>query len=244
MMLGLIALMSSRSIFSRDRDLGRKFVTNTSARATSFSRTTRAPGFSSASPMLRLPRLGASMMGKNAFPLLETSRPSSRISPRWASPYSACSTLITSAPQSARTAPEAGTKVYWATSSTRTPSIGRAICAASRRATSVPIYPTGPYGLSTASLYLVAAQAIIRPDAPLLVAKQIQASPGLFVAPKVVRTRSLSGGDGLRRSRPRSPARSPAGRQLRAGPETLVLRARPTPVSSRAVLGEIVGKCS
>src|SRR5260370_13459429 len=45
----------------------------------------------------------------------------------WASPVSACSTLITSAPQSARTAPAAGTNVNCATSRTRTPSIGRSI---------------------------------------------------------------------------------------------------------------------
>jgi hypothetical protein len=37
----------------------------------------------------------------------------------------ACSTLITSAPQSASTAPEAGVYVNWATSTIRTPSMGR-----------------------------------------------------------------------------------------------------------------------
>src|SRR4029079_9844735 len=43
--------------------------------------------------------------------------------PRWVSPRTGCSTLMTSAPQSARIAPAAGTKVDWATSRTRTPSI-------------------------------------------------------------------------------------------------------------------------
>src|SRR3984893_13638809 len=43
--------------------------------------------------------------------------------PRWVSPRTGCSTLITSAPQSARMAPAAGTNVNWATSRTRKPSI-------------------------------------------------------------------------------------------------------------------------
>ena len=43
--------------------------------------------------------------------------------PRWVSPRTGCSTLMTSAPQSARIAPAAGTKVNCATSRTRTPSI-------------------------------------------------------------------------------------------------------------------------
>src|ERR1700724_648160 len=96
MMPGLILRTSSSSMPSLRRALGRKFVRNTSLERISSCSTPRASGCSSARPM-----------------------------PRWASPVSACSTLITSAPQSARTAPAAGTKVNCATSRTRTPSIGR-----------------------------------------------------------------------------------------------------------------------
>ena len=46
------------------------------------------------------------------------------VSPRWASPVSACSTLMTSAPQSASTAPADGVKVNCATSTIFTPFIG------------------------------------------------------------------------------------------------------------------------
>src|ERR1700694_3618377 len=45
------------------------------------------------------------------------------INARCGSPPTGCSTLTTSAPQSAMTAPAAGTKVHAATSSTRTPDI-------------------------------------------------------------------------------------------------------------------------
>src|SRR5690349_1284526 len=44
-------------------------------------------------------------------------------SPRCGSPVTGCSTLMTSAPHSARTAPAAGTNVHDATSTTRTPSM-------------------------------------------------------------------------------------------------------------------------
>ena len=44
--------------------------------------------------------------------------------PRWASPDTACSTLMTSAPQSAITAPAEGVNVNWATSTIFTPFIG------------------------------------------------------------------------------------------------------------------------
>src|SRR5262245_6611294 len=43
--------------------------------------------------------------------------------PRWVSPRTGCSTLMTSAPQSARIAPAAGTNVNCASSRTRKPSI-------------------------------------------------------------------------------------------------------------------------
>src|SRR6201996_9254559 len=43
--------------------------------------------------------------------------------PRWVSPRAGCSTLRTSAPQSARMAPAAGTNVNCATSRTRKPSM-------------------------------------------------------------------------------------------------------------------------
>src|SRR5690606_14562563 len=48
-------------------------------------------------------------------------------SDRMGSPYDACSTLTTSAPQSARTAPAAGTNHHCATSTTLTPAITPAI---------------------------------------------------------------------------------------------------------------------
>src|SRR4029453_2243249 len=73
-------------------------------------------------PMLRLPRLACSIR-KLIWPVL--SAPPTVSSPRCASPRVGCSTLITSAPQSASTAPADGTNVYSATSRTRTPSITR-----------------------------------------------------------------------------------------------------------------------
>ena len=123
MMSGLILRTSSSSMPSRRRAAGRKFVRNTSLVRISSCRTCSAPGCSSARPMLRLPRLGCSIKG--AKDPLPTGMPIRALRPRWASPVSACSTLMTSAPQSAKTAPAAGTKVNCATSSTRTPSIGR-----------------------------------------------------------------------------------------------------------------------
>src|SRR5690348_287234 len=52
--------------------------------------------------------------------------------PRWVSPRTGCSTLMTSAPQSARIAPAAGTNVNCATSRTRTPCITLTMSSLSR----------------------------------------------------------------------------------------------------------------
>ncbi len=71
--------------------------------------------------MLRFPRLGWSISGWNdpaAAPPVPMRRP------RCASPVTACSTLMTSAPQSASTAPADGVKVNWATSTIFTPFMG------------------------------------------------------------------------------------------------------------------------
>ena len=59
------------------------------------------------------------------------------IRPRLGSPVSGCSTLITSAPQSASTAPAAGTNVHEATSNTRTPASALAMMAFPLRVSSV-----------------------------------------------------------------------------------------------------------
>src|SRR5207248_8178251 len=72
-------------------------------------------------PTLRLPRLGCSIM-KLAPPAARGTSPEVT-RPRWGSPVAGCSTLMTSAPHSARTAPAAGTNVHDATSTTRTPSM-------------------------------------------------------------------------------------------------------------------------
>src|SRR3954453_9101027 len=121
MISGFTARRSSTSMCNRVRASGRKLVRKTSlVRASSYS-TSRALRCSSARPMLRFPRFGCSMTGWNA----PSRHPDSPPIPRWASPVTACSTLITSAPQSASTAPAAGVKVNCATSRTRTPSIGR-----------------------------------------------------------------------------------------------------------------------
>ena len=71
-------------------------------------------------PTLRLPRLGCSISG---WRLGSSWKPPMLMKPRWVSPRTGCSTLMTSAPQSARIAPAAGTNVNCATSRTRTPSI-------------------------------------------------------------------------------------------------------------------------
>src|SRR5579863_7714590 len=71
--------------------------------------------------MLRLPRFGCSIKGWNE-PMATPPVPRRR--PRCASPVTACSTLMTSAPQSVRTAPADGVNVNWATSTILTPFIG------------------------------------------------------------------------------------------------------------------------
>src|SRR6201996_602203 len=114
-------------MLSLTRAEGRGVVRNTSLRRTSSSKTGRASALSSASPTLRLPRLGASMIGAKEDPGLLAAAPSTLTSPRWASPVTGCSILTTSAPQSASTAPADGTYVNCATSRTRTPASGLSI---------------------------------------------------------------------------------------------------------------------
>ena len=87
-----------------------------------------AVGWSRARPMLRLPRFGCSIRGWNDP---SATPPVPRRRPRCASPVTACSTLMTSAPQSVRTAPAAGVNVNWATSTILTPFIGWCIASTS-----------------------------------------------------------------------------------------------------------------
>jgi hypothetical protein len=89
-------------------------------RRTSSSNTGRVWFSARDSPTLRLPRLGASTMGENEIPGAVAERPATVTSPRCASPVTGFSILMTSAPQSASTAPAEGTKVNCATSRTRT----------------------------------------------------------------------------------------------------------------------------
>src|SRR5215510_15066796 len=79
-------------------------------------------------PMLRLPRLGCSTLGLTSP---STTNAPVRRRPLWGSPVTACSTLSTSAPQSASTAPAEVTKPHIATSTTRTPASGW--CMSARR---------------------------------------------------------------------------------------------------------------
>src|SRR5262245_35553090 len=69
-------------------------------------------------PTERLPRLGISIMKFTSPP--PGTRPE-EMSPRCGSPVCGCSILMTSAPHSASTAPEMGTNVHAATSTTRIP---------------------------------------------------------------------------------------------------------------------------
>lgn len=71
--------------------------------------------------MERFPRFGCSINGWNE-PADADTDPSRR--PRCASPLTACSTLMTSAPHSLSTAPAAGVNVNCATSTIFTPRIG------------------------------------------------------------------------------------------------------------------------
>src|SRR6202035_4537654 len=124
MIVGLTALMSSTSMPNFCRCPGRKLVRNTSARRASSSSTCLPSGTDMSSPMLRLRRLACSMFGLGSPSTI--SGPVCR-SPRCGSPVTACSTLMTSAPHSASTAPADGTNPYIATSRTRIPSSGLVI---------------------------------------------------------------------------------------------------------------------
>src|ERR1700757_47838 len=124
MIFGLTALMSSMSMPNFLRCPGRKLVRKTSARRANSRSTSLPSGTDMSSPMLRLPRLACSMFGLGS--------PSTRSGPVWrsprcGSPVTACSTLMTSAPHSASTAPADGTNPYIATSRTRIPSSGLVI---------------------------------------------------------------------------------------------------------------------
>src|SRR5579862_5429682 len=119
MMFGLAARTSSTSIFIFLRAGGSQLVRNTSdlaARPISTSCPSAVPRLMAT---LRLPRLGSSIMWLTPPGPLGTSP--DVMSARCGSPVSGCSTLSTSAPHSASTAPAAGTYVHAATSRTRTP---------------------------------------------------------------------------------------------------------------------------
>src|SRR5271166_4742316 len=118
MIFGLRARTCSTSMPIRCRESGSKLVRNTSALANNFISSSRPSGLRVSRPTLRLPRLGCSM--KWLTPPAPATMPE-LINPRWGSPVSGCSILITSAPQSANTAPAAGTNVHAASSTTRMP---------------------------------------------------------------------------------------------------------------------------
>src|ERR1700722_14866219 len=124
MIAGLAFLMSSTSRLNRCRASGRKLVRNTSDRLASSYAICWPSGLETSRPIERLPRLACSKLGFGSPVTLYA--PTWR-RPRWGSPVTACSTLITSAPQSDRTAPADGTKPYMATSRTRMPSSGPGI---------------------------------------------------------------------------------------------------------------------
>ena len=160
-------------------------------------------------PMLRLPRLACSIR-KLIWPVL--SAPPTVSSPRCASPRVGCSTLITSAPQSASTAPADGTKVYSATSRTRTPSITRCMRRPPLRGGRILLRRASPAGRgrSAASPRLVDCRGRrMRLAARAHPAGQPRARAGLpehrlsgawFAAARA--------GAGRRRKRPRAPRRS------------------------------------
>src|SRR5262249_20204711 len=80
--------------------------------------TARPAALARSNPTLRLPRFDCSIM--KLTPPVGGKNPAVT-SPRCGSPVTGCSILITSAPQSASTAPEDGTNHHCATSITRTP---------------------------------------------------------------------------------------------------------------------------
>src|SRR5262249_58516647 len=80
--------------------------------------TARPAALARSNPTLRLPRFDCSIM--KLTPPVGGKNPAVT-SPRCGSPVTGCSTLTTSAPQSASTAPAEGTNHHCATSITRTP---------------------------------------------------------------------------------------------------------------------------
>src|ERR1700679_3370762 len=124
MIAGLAFLMSSTSMLNRCLASGRKLVRNTSDRLASSYAICWPSGLETSRPIERLPRLACSKLGLGSPVTLYA--PTWR-RPRWGSPVTPSSTLITSAPQSDRPAPADGTKPYIATSRTRMPSSGPAI---------------------------------------------------------------------------------------------------------------------
>src|SRR4051812_39062509 len=113
--------MSSGSMPSLVRAAGSRFVRNTSAVSTRAMRTSRPSGVSTSMPIARLPRFVTSK--RCPTPLTRAGTPHAATC-RTGSPHPGRSTLITSAPQSARIAAAAGTNTKLATSTTRTPSSG------------------------------------------------------------------------------------------------------------------------
>src|SRR5262245_49369496 len=120
MILGLCLRRSATSILSLRSTGGVLFVRKTSAVAASRYTSSSPFGCERSMPMLRLPRLLCSI---STWTFIETGITPLCARPRIASPRSACSTLITSAPHSASTAEAAGTKVCSATSRMRIPFI-------------------------------------------------------------------------------------------------------------------------
>src|SRR5262245_19904532 len=118
MMFGLRARIVSTSMPKRCRTSGRWLGTKTSAVSTSLYSSSRPSSVEMSRPTERLPRLGISIM-KFTSPPPGTSP--EEIRPRCGSTVCGCSILMTSAPHSASTAPEMGTNVHAATSTTRIP---------------------------------------------------------------------------------------------------------------------------
>ncbi len=106
-MSGFTARISATSMRSFFRAWGRKLVTNTSAVAAIFNNSSRPSSDFRSSPTERLPRLGSSIMWATPPGPVGTRPEAAR--PRWGSPLSGCSILMTSAPHSAKTAPATGT---------------------------------------------------------------------------------------------------------------------------------------
>src|ERR1700722_7398424 len=99
MIAGLTFLMSSTSRLNRCRASGRKLVRNTSDRPASSYAICWPSGLETSRPIERLPRLACSKLGLGSPVTLYA--PTWR-RPRWGSPVTACSTLITSSPQAGK----------------------------------------------------------------------------------------------------------------------------------------------